>query len=297
MIHSMTAFASRRGAYEGAVWDWDLRSVNGRGLELRLRLPEGIDGLEGNVRAALAARLARGSVTVTLRLTRGPQEAIPAVDPDQLDRVLAGLAQVQDRAAVLGLTLAQATAADVLAHKGVLTTAFRDGEADDGLAAALLADLDAALDDFVAVRATEGAALAALIEGQVLQIERLTEAGSAAAEARRDEAAAALTAALRRLVADVPEVEEGRLAQELALIAVRADVTEEIDRLRVHVAAARDLVADLRPAGRRLDFLLQEFNREANTLCSKAGSAALTRVGLDLKATIDQMREQVQNVE
>lgn len=296
MIRSMTAFASRRGSLGDLQWEWDLRGVNGRGLELRLRLPEGIEGLEPAVRAALSARLSRGNVSLALRLSRPAGEGGFAIDEGQLDRVLHALEHVQQRAFALGVTLAQATAADVLAQKGVVIAA-PPGEAEEGLLPALLADLDGLLDDFVAARDGEGRALAAVLGEQVDAIAALTEEAARGAQARREDARGALTGALRRVLLDVPEVEEGRLAQELALIAVKADVTEEIDRLRAHVGQARELIADEKPAGRRLDFLAQEFNREANTLLSKAGSVPLSRLGLDLKAAIDQMREQVQNVE
>ncbi|MBP1804301.1 YicC/YloC family endoribonuclease [Rubellimicrobium aerolatum] len=295
MIRSMTAFASRRGDLDAIVWDWDLRSVNGRGLDLRLRLPEGIEGLEAGVRAALSARLSRGSVSLALRLSRGAGEGGLAIDEAQLDRVLHALEHVQQRAFALGVTLGQATAADVLAQRGVAVPAVAPEE--EGLRAALLADLEGLLDDFMAAREGEGAALETLLANQIASIESLVEESQRLAQARRDESRGELRAALRRVAEAMPEMDEARLAQELALIAVRSDVTEEIDRLRAHVAQARELVADPRPVGRRLDFLAQELNREANTLLSKSGSSGLSRIGLDLKAAIDQMREQVQNVE
>ncbi|EYD73536.1 Protein YicC [Rubellimicrobium mesophilum DSM 19309] len=296
MIRSMTAFASRRGSFGDLQWDWDLRGVNGRGLELRLRLPEGIEGLEPGVRAALSARLSRGNVSLTLRLSRPAGEGGFGIDEAQLDRVLHALEHVQQRAFALGVTLNQPNAADVLAQKGVVVAA-PPGEAEEGLLPALLGDLAGLLDDFVAAREAEGRALGSVLRDQIDGIAAMADEAARLAEARREEAREALTGALRRVLLDVPEVEEARLAQELALIAVKADVTEEIDRLRAHVAQARDLLADDKPAGRRLDFLAQEFNREANTLLSKSGSAPLSRLGLDLKAAIDQMREQVQNVE
>ena len=296
MIRSMTAFASRRGSFGGLDWDWDLRGVNGRGLEIRLRLPDGVEGLEAAVRSALSARLARGNVSLTLRLSRQAGEGGFSVDEGQLDRVLSAFNHVQERAFALGVTLGQPTAADVLAQKGVVILAPA-AEVQEGLLAALLEDLGRLIDDFVAAREAEGRALSAVIKYQVAAISALAEDAAQAAEARRPEAREAFRAALRRVAEEVPEVEQGRLAQELAVLAVKADVTEEIDRLRAHVAAARDLLADAKPTGRRLDFLAQEFNREANTLLSKASSVALSRIGLDLKAVIDQMREQVQNVE
>jgi uncharacterized protein (TIGR00255 family) len=296
MIRSMTAFASRRGSHERLEWDWDLRSVNGRGLELRLRLPEGVEGLEPAIRTALSARLSRGNVSLTLRLSRPAGEGGFVIAEGQLDRVLSAFNLVQERAFALGVTLGQPTAADVLSQKGVVVAAPA-GEAEEDVLPTLMGDLTPLLDDFVAAREAEGRSLAAILEEQVALIALLTGEAAQAAEARRPEAEDAFRAALRRVAEQVPELDPGRVAQELAVLAVRADVTEEIDRLRAHVAAARELLADAKPAGRRLDFLAQELNREANTLLSKAANVALSRIGLDLKAAIEQMREQVQNVE
>ncbi len=273
-----------------------MRGVNARGLDLRLRMPDGIEGLEPALRGALTKALARGNVTVNLRLSREEAGGALTVDEVQLDEVLKALDQVQERAFAMGVTLGQPTAADVLAQRGVLIAGKAEDETE-AVTAALLADVAPLVADFVAMRASEGAALAAVLADQLNQIAQLTEAAGKAAEARAPQVQENLTAALRRVIADVAEVEEGRVAQELALLAVKSDVTEEIDRLKAHVAAARDLLAQDKPAGRKLDFLAQEFNREANTLCAKAQAPALTAIGLDLKAVIDQMREQIQNVE
>ncbi|MEL6685182.1 MAG: YicC/YloC family endoribonuclease [Pseudomonadota bacterium] len=296
MTHSMTAFASRTGTLGAASWSWEMRGVNARGLDIRLRMPDGIEGLEPSLRGALTKALARGNVTVNLRLQREETGGALAVDEVQLDEVLKALDQVQERAFAMGVTLGQPTAADVLAQRGVLIAGKAEDETE-ALTAALLADVAPLVADFVAMRAAEGAALATVLADQLDQIAQLTEAAGKAAEARVPQVKENLTAALRRVIADVAEVEEGRVAQELALLAVKSDVTEEIDRLKAHVAAARELLAQDKPAGRKLDFLAQEFNREANTLCAKAQAPALTAIGLDLKAVIDQMREQIQNVE
>ncbi len=273
-----------------------MRGVNARGLDMRFRLPEGIEGLERALRAALTKSLARGNVTVNLRLTRDEAGVAATLDEAQLDAVLRALDAVQDRAFAIGVTLAQPTAADVLDQRGVMV-ATRSDDVSDDLAAALIAEIDPLVADFVTMRQVEGSALHDVITGQLAQIETLTIAAAEAAAARAPQVKASLTTALRRVLEDVGEVEEGRIAQELALLAVKSDVTEEIDRLKAHVGAARDLLATRKPAGRKLDFLAQEFNREANTLCAKAQSAPLTAIGLDLKAVIDQMREQIQNVE
>ncbi len=299
MTVSMTGFAARKGQGAGFVWAWDIRSVNGKGLDLRLRLPDWIDGLELAVRAELQKALSRGNVSLSLKVAReagGAAEAGLQVKAPVLNAVLAALQEVETAAMQAGVTLAQATAADVLAVRGVLETASAD-EDSAPLRAALLGDLPALLADFAAMRAAEGVAMHGVIAGQLDQIAALTVAAKAEAEARRDVAAATLREALARVLDHAEGVDAGRVAQELALIAVKQDVTEELDRLAAHVAAARALLAEPGPVGRKFDFLMQEFMREANTLCSKAQALALTRIGLDLKTVIDQMREQVQNVE
>ncbi|NBD28916.1 MAG: YicC family protein [Alphaproteobacteria bacterium] len=297
MIRSMTAFASRSGSHGHAGWTWDLRGVNGRGLDLRLRLPDGIDGLEVEARKRLGAALSRGNVTLGLKLAREAGENDLSLDADHLARVLHALDEVQSRAVEMGVTLAQPTAADVLAQRGVLAHGPAETAPDPELARALLVDLDALIADFIAMRNSEGAALTALMRDQVSAIEALVDEAEARLPERGDQTRAALRRALDRITAENAPVEEDRLAQELALIAVKTDVTEELDRLRAHIATARDLLGQGGAVGRKLDFLAQEFNREANTLCSKAQDKELTRIGLDLKAVIDQMREQTQNVE
>lgn len=298
MTTSMTGFAVCKGAGSGYAWVWDIRSVNGKGFDLRLRLPDWIDGLEAGVRAAVQPRVARGTVSVTLRLSRDTLQPDTGlrVNPAALGAVLAALAEVEATAMHSGVTLRQSSTADVLAMRGVLETAATD-EDTAPLRAALLADLSGLLDDFARMRAAEGLALHKVIEGQLDQIAALTRAAGVEAEARRDAAPVALREALARVLDHADGTDPARVAQELALIAVRQDVTEELDRLSAHVEAARVLMRDDGPVGRKIDFLMQEFMREANTLCSKAQSLALTRIGLDLKTVIDQMREQVQNVE
>ena len=299
MTISMTGFAARKGQGAGHGWAWDLRSVNGKGLDLRLRVPDWIDGLEAALRAELGRALGRGNVSLTLKVARdeaGEGAAALRVNPAALQAVLRALGAVETAAMEAGVTLAQPTAADVLSVRGVLDQATGDEETAP-LRAALLADLPALLAEFNAMRAAEGAALQGVIAAQLDRIETLTRDAATEAEARREASATALREAMARILANADGVDEARLAQELALIAVKNDVTEELDRLTAHVAAARALLAEPGPVGRKFDFLMQEFMREANTLCSKAQALTLTRIGLDLKTVIDQMREQVQNVE
>lgn len=299
MTISMTGFAARKGQGAGYDWAWDIRSVNGKGLDLRLRVPDWIEGLEAALRAELGRALQRGSVSLSLKVARdGLGEAAEALrlNPPVLQAVLQALGEVEAAAMAQGVTLAQATAADVLAVRGVLDSAAAESDSAP-LRAAILADLPALLAEFQAMRAAEGAALHGVIVTQLDRIDGLIAAAVTEANARRAAQPGALREALGRVLANADGVDETRLAQELAVIAVKYDVAEELDRLVAHVAAARALLADPAQVGRKFDFLVQEFMREANTLCSKAQSLALTQIGLDLKTTIDQMREQVQNVE
>ncbi len=298
MTTSMTGFAAHKGQGAGYAWGWDIRSVNGKGLDLRLRVPDWIDGLELALRAEISRAVPRGNVSLSLKVARDGDDDVAAmrVNPFVLAGVLAALGAVEGAAMQAGVTLAQATAADVLLVRGVMDTAAVDADTAP-LRSAILADLPALLADFGAMRASEGLALNNVIASQLDRVAELTAQAAAEAAARQTAAPMALRDAVAKVLANADGVDETRLAQELALIAVKNDVTEEIDRLAAHIAAARDLLADHGPVGRKFDFLTQEFMREANTLCSKAQSLALTRIGLDLKTVIDQMREQVQNVE
>ncbi len=292
----MTGFAALNGASPGWTWAWDMRAVNARGLDIRLRLPDWIEGLEGQVRAAVTATVKRGNVTVGLKLARTADNAGEHIDEAALVRVLGQMATIDAAAAEAGLPLARASAADVLAVRGVLVQPLPEDEAAP-LAKALGADLPQLVAAFDAMRISEGTALAQVLTDQLARVADLAGQAAALAEDRKAQTAARLKDNLAKVLSNTDGADPDRVAQELALIAVKSDVTEEIDRLRAHVAAARDLLSSAGPVGRKLDFLMQEFNREANTLCSKSQSTELTRVGLDLKATIDQMREQVQNVE
>jgi uncharacterized protein (TIGR00255 family) len=296
MTQSMTAFASRVGAQKTVTWQWEMRGVNARGYDLRLRLPDGIEGLEPALRKAVGDVITRGNITVNLRVTREETAGELVIDEPRLDMVLSALDAIQERAFAKGVTLGQPTAADVLTQRGVLVAAQVQDD-DATLAAAIHADIGPLVADFLAMRGDEGAFLHNIVAGQLTQITALVAAAEQAAAARLPQMRANLKITLQRITDDVTTIEEGRIAQELAIVAMKADITEEIDRLKAHVKAARALLAQDVPSGRKFDFLAQEFNREANTLCAKAQSPALTAIGLDLKAVIDQMREQIQNVE
>ncbi len=295
-LRSMTGFAAQTGAMDPFRWAWEVRSVNGKGLDLRLRVPDWIDGLEAALRPLVAARVQRGNVTVGLRVNREDAVAKLAVSAIQMKAVVHALLEIEAEAMDQGLSLAPSRASDIAAMRGIMEqSAAQDDPAP--LRAAVLADVPALLDAFDAMRLAEGAALRDVLRNQLDQIEALTAEAATVAEARKADVAETLKRNLARVLDNTDGADPDRVAQELALLAVKADVTEEIDRLTAHVTAARDLIAQGRAIGRKLDFLMQEFNREANTLCSKAQNAELTRIGLALKVLIDQMREQVQNVE
>ena len=296
MVYSMTGFAALKGAYGDFAWSWDIRAVNAKGLDIRLRAPDWIDGLEPAIRKAVGGAAARGNVSVSLRVARAAEEGAQALNGAALDRTLSLLAEISHAAEAKGLALAPMTAADLAGMRGVLDVAAAE-EDTAPLLKALTAQLPELLSSFNDMRAREGAALAEVLAGQVDRIEALTAEAAALVDARSEAQAETLRTALARVMENTDGADADRVAQELALIAVKTDVREELDRLVAHVAAARELLGGDAPRGRKLDFLMQEFNREANTLCSKAQFAELTRIGLDLKAVIDQMREQVQNVE
>lgn len=294
----MTGFADCTGSLDGFSWTWEARSVNGRGLDLRLRLPEGFEALDPVIRRQAAAVLERGSVTIGLSLSHGAVAGVPRLSLPVLNAVIAAAKAAGDAASAAGLDLAPATVADLLSIRGVLETDANTRADLTEVVARAACDIDALLAALVAARRNEGAALTEAIAARLDRIEALVAQARITAEARAVTGGALMRNRLEAVLAAAGHaVDPGRLAQELALVAVRADVTEELDRIGAHVAAARALLAAGEAAGRRLSFLSQEFNREANTLCAKAGSTDLTAIGLDLKVVIDQMREQIQNVE
>jgi uncharacterized protein (TIGR00255 family) len=296
-LTSMTGYADRAGGAGGLTWTWEARSVNGRGLDLRLRLPEGAEGLDPAIRQAFGAVLARGNVTVALRLGRGEAGTAPRLNAEALAAALRAAAEAERAAADVGLSLAPMTAAGLLALRGVMEAEADPGAGRPEVRDALLADIGPLAEALVAARRAEGAALAGILVTRLDETARLAGAARQAAEARAARTGALLRERVAALVEAQGGLDEARLAQELALIAVKTDVTEELDRLEAHVKAARALLTQGGAVGRKLDFLMQEFNREASTLCAKAQSAELTAIGLELRVVIDQMREQVQNVE
>ncbi len=294
-VQSMTGFARAAAEHEGAAVAWEVKSVNGKSSELRLRVPPGFERLEPVVRQTVQRRFSRGSFQATLTVGRVASMAAQPVVNEAFLKDVAGLARRLEEQ----FGVAPATADGLLALRGVLDIpeAVETGETRAALDAAVSSVLEEALSGLEAARRAEGEALRTLLSAHVDAVEALTL--RAEADPSREPAAIRekIAAQLRLLMDASAGLDEARLHQEAAFLATKADIREEIDRLKTHVASARALLAQGGAIGRKLDFLAQEFNRESNTLCSKSNAAAVTAIGLELKAVVDQFREQVQNLE
>ena len=288
MLRSMTAFARREQPSAWGAIIWELRSVNHRYLETTLRLPEALRGLETAARERIGAALSRGKVEGTLKLqAAGAAAAAITLNFPLVERLLDVAAELEHQMGPgTGLRLI-----DVLRWPGVVN----EPEPDlDEISAIILGALDAALTELIATREREGQRTAELLlqrcEAMRIQVGQ--------ARARRPEVLARWRDKLLSRLADLPvEADPGRLEQELALIAQRLDVDEELDRLDTHLSEIQAVFQRPEPVGRRLDFLMQELNREANTLSAKSADAETTRAAVELKVLIEQMREQIQNIE
>jgi uncharacterized protein (TIGR00255 family) len=288
----MTGFARTEGEAAGITWVWELKSVNGKSLDLRLRLPPGYDALEAPLRAALGGRLRRGNISANLAVNRTAPPTI-RINREMLNRVLALLGELAGE-----VEAAPPRLDGLIGLRGVIESV--DDEPDDMIdarRAALLASWGTALGRLAAARGEEGARLGAVLSAQLAELAELVAAASGLAAAQPEALRARLQQSLAAVVELAPTMPPERVAQELALLVSRGDVREELDRLRAHLAQAGELLAKGEGVGRQLDFLCQELNREANTLCSKSADIELTRIGLALKLAVEQFREQVQNLE
>ena len=293
-LMSMTGFARTEGARGDLRWFWEVKSVNGRGLDPRLRLPPGYERLEARLRRLLGERLSRGSVQASLQVQSDVSVAQARVNMAVLEQMLAVAEDLRGH-----IEASPPRLDGLLALKGVVELVEpRQDEAETAAClAAMETSFDVALDALVTARAEEGARLGQVLAAQLDSIARLA-ADAAASPARRPEAVRErLAVSVRRLMEASDQLDPDRLHQEAVLLAAKADIQEELDRLHAHVAAARELLESEDAVGRRLEFLAQEFNRETNTLCAKAADAALSTIGLELKSLVDQFREQVQNIE
>ncbi|SMD07028.1 YicC/YloC family endoribonuclease [Rhizobium sp. RU36D] len=294
-LQSMTGFARSEGATGRHHWTWEIRSVNGKGLDLRLRLPQGMEALEGEVRRVISAQVSRGNLQVSLSVTTMENRIDAVLNEDALSAVLA----LRDR---LGPAIVEPTALrldTLLSIRGLVDLReAEDGEEERAKREkAILTGLEQAVTSLVAMRQSEGEALRRILAGHVDRIEELTRQVEADPSRSPEEIARRLEAQVAALIGAAPALDADRLYMEAALLATKADLREEIDRLTAHVAAAHELLAQGAPVGRKLDFIAQEFNRESNTICSKSNSVAVTTAGIELKVVIDQFREQIQNLE
>ncbi len=290
----MTGFARHEGGDDVMTWVWEVKSVNGRNLDLRLRLPQGFEALEAEVRKLVPEHLARGNVQIALVVDRSRLPLRYRVNRELLQQLVGLTQELGD-----DLPAAPPRLDGLLAIKGVLEP--EENAEEDAVAearnAAMLSDLTAALGKLARARAEEGARLEAVIAEHLEAFDEVVEAAGKSAELQPEALRARLARQVAELLEASPGLPEERLAQEAALLATKADIREELDRLRSHLVSARDLMKAGGAVGRRFDFLCQELNREANTLCSKSVDMDLTRQGLTMKTLVDKLREQVQNIE
>jgi uncharacterized protein (TIGR00255 family) len=293
-LSSMTGFARRHGVCGSYAWSWELKSVNAKGLDLRLRLPPGWDAVEMPVRSRAAEVLARGTVYGTLTVERQGVAPTVRVNEPVLNAVLATIKTLADR-----VEAEPARLDGILALKGVIDVSEAEDKEEDRRAAeaAVIAGFRETLADLAAMRRREGDALSRILTQRLDEIAALAARAEAAPGRKPEAVKARLAEQIATLMSTSERFDPDRLHQEAILIASKADIREELDRLAAHVAQAQRLIADGGSVGRRLDFLSQELNRESNTLCAKSNDVELTNIGLELKTVVEQFREQVQNLE
>ena len=282
----------RDGETAGVAWLWELKTVNAKGIELRLRVPPGFDAVETIARARVAARIRRGTVQASLSLQRSRPAQTIRINRNNLEALVAALAEID-----IPDWMRPASLDGLLAVPGVVEQPDRTERDDGGTTQGIMAGLDIALDRCIAMRHQEGEAIAAILCERLDAITRLAQEADRASSRQPEAIRKRLGQRLSTLMAEIPSLDETRLYQEAILMAAKADVREELDRLLLHRAAAAALLDEGGAIGRRLDFLAQELSREAGTFCAKSNDGELTRIGLDLRIQIDQFREQVQNLE
>jgi uncharacterized protein (TIGR00255 family) len=293
-LSSMTGFARVQGVSGAYAWAWELKSVNAKGYDLRLRLPPGWDAVDAPLRAQAGKALARGTIYGNLTIERQGAAPTVKVNEDVLNAVLAAIDKLKGRIAAPPPSID-----GILGLKGVIEVSEPEETPDQRAAAekAVTAGFGKALDDLVKARGEEGAALNRALSARLDEIAVLTDRADGTPSRQPEAIKAKLSEQVAQLMEAGGRFDPDRLHQEAVLLASKADIREELDRLRMHVAQARKLIGDGGPAGRRLDFLAQELNRESNTLCAKANDIELTNIGLELKTVVEQFREQVQNLE
>jgi len=293
-LSSMTGFARGHGVSGPYGWAWEIKSVNGKGLDLRLRLPPGWDAIEVPVRARAAEALARGSVQANLTIERSGAQSAVRVNAAVLDAILATMRQIAPK-----IEAAPPSLDGLLALKGVIEISESEESEGErrGAESAVIDGFAGVIGALGEMRRHEGDALGRVLAARLSEIAALAERAERAPGRQPEAVRARLAEQIATLLEQSERFDPDRLHQEAIMIASKADVREELDRLAAHVAQAQHLIAQGGAIGRRLDFLAQELNREANTLCAKANDVELTNIGLELKAAVEQFREQVQNVE
>lgn len=293
-LHSMTGFSRTEGTSGRFRWAWEMRSVNGKGLDIRLRLPQGLEALETTVRELTAKTLSRGNLQISLSVSASENKFEAVVNRGALDAVLALKNQLGDAISDAPLSLDT-----LLSVRGLIEFKEPEDSADEIEARniEIMQGFNSALERLSEMRIKEGQSLFGILSTQIERIETLTKIIEQDPSRQPDQIAERLKTQVALLTSGSTSLDSDRLHSEVALLATKADLREEIDRLYSHVYAARDLLKNGGPVGRKLDFLAQEFNRESNTICSKSNSSAVTAAGIELKVVIDQFREQVQNLE
>ena len=293
-LQSMTGFARVTGRNDQANWVWEVRSVNGKGLDFRLRTPPGHDNLQPQIRKLVSKYFSRGNLQINLTIDRPGSQPLPVVNKAALANVLEAIADLQK-----SIECTPPAAEKILAIKGVMEAGQLEDDEDQSaeLEKALMVDFVNLLKELEKARSSEGAAVVGFLSDQVDQIEMQTKAIINDPSRSLEQIKQKLSQQVTRLLENTTGLDVDRLHQEAAILAAKADLQEELDRLSAHIDSARQLLGSSEPVGRKLDFLCQEFNRECNTICSKSNATTVTAIGLDMKVVIDQLREQVQNLE
>ena len=293
MLSSMTGMAALSGSTGPYDWSIELRGVNNKSLDIRTRVPDWLVGLEQLIRKSISASVTRGSLQFSLKISVSEALSGRKIDMKKLSNILENASIVSEQATKNGLSVSPISLADIASQNG-FTDFESTEETKEALTKAIVTHLAKLIEDFRASRSSEGIALHKVLLNGILEMERLMTSCNSTLASRSVDFEASFQAALQRLG---QQIDPDRLAQEMAILAVKSDVAEEIDRITAHINAAHDLLNSTEPVGRKFDFLMQEFNREANTLCAKSSSTELTSLGIEMKVIIDQIREQVQNVE
>ncbi|WP_321391348.1 YicC/YloC family endoribonuclease [Emcibacter sp.] len=293
-LSSMTGFARTQGQWENYSWVWEIRSVNGRGLDIRCRIPSGFEAMDQTVRGHLKKHIARGSLNVNLQMHRESEEVQVKVNQVALDQLVAIVVETSSNN-----HLPQPDISNLMSVRDLVQ--IIEGEEDENFRKARDKAIEESFLEAIAAlkenRLSEGAATSEMLQKIIIDIEASVAEATKVAAGQPNLIRDRFMDKVNALLDDNKGLDPDRIAQEVTILATKADVKEEMDRLVAHIDAARKLLVEKEPVGRKLDFLSQEFNREANTLCSKSSDIALTQIGLSLKASIDQLKEQVQNIE